>query len=248
MNYDKFAPVLGDWGPKLQPFIESKECDILYAKLKEDAKRGINIAPLSSNIYRAFKETPYKDLKVVFWLLDPYPKWIHGHSRKDKGYPIADGIAMSCAITEKEQPSLELFYNAIEDDLFGGLKLDYDRQMDLKYLCNQGVMMLNTALTVEAEKTGSHTKIWRPFMKYLCEEIFSAYNNGLIFVLCGKVSQEMAAYLNPLQHYIINLEHPAFAARKNRPWEHQKVFSKANYLLKTNNNTEVSWLSSPAPF
>lgn len=242
MNYSKFEPLLGDWGEKLKPFIESEECDKMYDLLKQDAKRGKKIFPLSANVYRAFKETPFNDLKVVFVAYDPYAQM----SRD--GTVIADGIAFSCANTEKEQPSLELFYNGIEDDLYNGLKLDYLREPDLKYLCNQGIMMTNSALTVEKDKTGSHEKIWRPFMKYLYEEVFAKYNNGLVFVLAGKVSQELEKFINPLQHYIIKVEHPAFAYRQKRPWNHQKLFSQVNYILKTNNNIQLNWVLEEAPF
>lgn len=242
MNYSKFESLLGDWGPKLRPFIESEDCDKLYTQLKAEGKRGKKILPLSSNIYRAFLETPYSDLKVVFVLLDPYP------TIKKDGTIVADGIAMSCANTEILQPSLELFYDAIEDDLYKGLNLHNERFPDLKYLCNQGIMLLNTALTVEANKTGSHTELWKPFMKYLYEEVFAKYNNGLIFVLCGKVSQELAKYINPLQHYIYELEHPAFAARQMRGWKHEKIFSKINYLLQENNNIIPQWIYEKAPF
>ena len=157
MNYEKFEPLLGTWGMYLKPFIESNECDILYTKLKEDAKRGKKICPLSQETYRTFQETPKDDLKVVFVLMDPYP-WI----KKEKGVPtiVADGIAMSCSHTAHPQPSLELFYDGIIDDLYKKDKeFVPERLNDLKYLCNQGVMMLNTALTVEVNKVGSHTKV-----------------------------------------------------------------------------------------
>jgi len=245
MNYDKFAPLLSDWGPKLKPFIESEECDKMYAKLKDESKRGKKIFPLSQNIYRAFLETPYKDLKAVFVLLDPYPsvKVIGGEQ-----IPVADGIAMSCANTGILQPSLELFYNAIEDDLYKGLDLEMERFPDLKYLCNQGIMLTNTALTVEKDKTGSHKAIWHPFMRYLYEDVFAQYNNGLIFVLCGKDSQEFAKWINPMQHYIFELEHPAFAARQMRPWDHKYIFSTINKFLMENNKEKVDWIYQKPPF
>lgn len=241
MNYSKFEQFLGDWGPHLQSFIEGEECDKLYAYLKAEKIRGKKIGPKYENTYRAFKETPFEELKVVFLLMDPYSKWVNNES-------MADGVAMSCSITGKLQPSLETFYDGIEDDLYKGLKLDYERFPDLKYLCNQGIMMLNTALTVERDKTGSHTKVWRPFMQYLCEEVFAKMPNGLIFVLCGQVSQEMAKYINPLQHYIFELEHPAFAARKMRAWKHEKIFSKINTILGQNNKFSPQWVYETPPF
>ena len=164
------------------------------------------------------------------------------------GIYVADGIAMSCSNTEKEQPSLTLFYDAIEDDIYKGLNLEMQRFADLKYLCNQGVMLLNTALTTEMNKPGSHKELWKPFMVYLLEEIFSKKENGIIFILAGKQSQYYAKYINPLQHYIIEVEHPAAASHKMRKWQHEKIFSKINYILKTNGKSEVDWVYEKPPF
>lgn len=241
MDYEKFEEALGSWGSKLKPFIESKECDAIYEFLKFEGRRGKRICPESINTYRAFKETPYDQLKVVWLLQDPYHQYRNG-------VYTADGIAMSCLNTGKLQPSLELFYGGMEEDLAGGLDLGMLRDPDLTYLCNQGIMMLNTALTVEEGKTGTHKDIWKPFTKYLLEEVLSKYNNGLIFVLAGKESQYFARCINPLQHYIIEVEHPAYASRQNRPWRTQGVFKKINKILKENNNYEPTWYFEEAPF
>jgi len=235
MNYEKFKPLLGTWGPYLKPMIESPEMDGIYAKLKEEAARGVKILPKSTNTYRAFAETPYNNLQVVFLLQDPYPSMINN-------VPVADGIAISCSNTGKLQPSLEQFYDAIEDDLYEGLDVKNGRNPDLSYLCNQGVMMLNTSLTVEYEKPGSHFNIWKPFTTYLFEEIFMHYNRGLVFVLCGEKSHQYEQYINPFQHWIIKVEHPAHAARKMRLWDHQNLFKKVNKVLLDNNNTTINWM------
>lgn len=242
MDFSKFEDQLGDWGPKLKPFIESKECDELYTFLKEEKRRGRKICPYWENTFRAFKETPYKDLKVVFILQDPYNRI------SSQGIMISDGVAMSCKNTGKLQPSLEKFYEAVEDDVFKGMNLNMIRNPDLTFLCNQGIMMTNTALTVEKDKPTSHGEAWKPFMKYMFEEVYSKYNNGLIFVLAGKQSQYFARYINPLQHYIIEVEHPAFAARKERKWRHDGLFSKINKILKENNNYEPIWDYEESPF
>lgn len=242
MDYEKFKMLLGDWGEKLRPFIESKECDILYAKLKEEVKKGKIICPLGNEVYRTFLETPISELKVVFMLLDPYPRVING-------IRTADGIAMSCSHTKNLQPSLELFYDGIIDDLYKKDKEFVPEKLnDLKYLCNQGVMMLNTALTVEKDITGSHTKIWRPFMKFLFEEVFNKMGRRLIFVLCGKESEKMEGFIDPLQHIILKREHPAFAARQERKWKHEKVFSQINWILDTDKIIKPHWMYEKAPF
>lgn len=241
MDYVKFEPLLGSWAPKMKPFIESKECDAIYEFLKAESQRGRKICPQSQDTYRAFLETPYEKLNVVFMLQDPYP-WIKF------GKYVADGIAMSCKNTGILQPSLDLFYDGMENDLYNGLNVNMVKTPDLSYLCNGGIMMLNTALTAEMNKPFSHTEIWKPFTKFLLEEVLAKYNNGLIFVLAGKQSQYFAKYINPMQHYIIEVEHPAAAAHKNRAWKHENVFSRINYILKQNNNYEPVWSYEEVPF
>jgi uracil-DNA glycosylase len=233
MNFEKFEPLLGDWAYKLKPFIESEQCDQIYAKLKADSQKGKVILPASQDTFRAFKTTPYKNLKVVFLMYDPYP-WVKN------GVPVADGIALSCKNTGILQPALEKFYEGIEDDT--GLNLTGERKADLEHLCVQGCMMLNTALTVEKDKVGSHYELWKPFTTYLFEEVFAKHNKGLIFVLCGKESHYYEKFIFPHQHYIIKLEHPAAAAHQLRMWKHEKVFSSINKLVKENYRTEIVWI------
>lgn len=240
MIYEKFKNALGSWAESLQPFIESKDCDEIYSTLKAQKDRGWISCPESINTYRAFKETPMDDVKVVFLLMDPYP-WF-----KD-GKFVADGIAMSCANTEILQPSLEKFYGGIEDDLYKGLNLQMLKSPDLKYLCNQGVMMLNTALTTRLNNTGYHTKLWAPFTKYLLEDVFSKIRHRVVFVLCGEKSQDFEGCINPLQHRIFKLEHPAHASYQKRPWIHDNIFTKCNKLLAEDEKT-VIWDYEEAPF
>jgi uracil-DNA glycosylase len=240
MNYDKFKDRLGSWGPYLKGFIESEKCDGLYRTLKEEAQRGRRIAPLSINTFRAFECTPYRELKVVFLLQDPYP-W---EKKIDNDWVlVADGIAMSSVTTGIIQPSLAKFYDGLEDDIFCGLNLNMPRVADLSYLCGRGVMMLNTALSVELQKPGSHFELWKPFTTYLFTDVFANYDRGLIFVLCGENSFYYERFINPLQHYLFKLEHPAAAAHSYREWKHGGIFKKINKLLMQNNNYVLDWVN-----
>jgi uracil-DNA glycosylase len=241
MKYENFGPLMGDWGEKMRPFIEGEDFDKIYDFLKFESRRGKKICPVNTETYRAFKETPFNDLKVVWLLQDPYPWFKNGEI-------VADGIAMSCSHTKEPQPSLEIFYDAIEDCYHKGLGLEMLRNQDLKYLCNQGVMMLNTALTCELNKSDSHTEIWKPWTKYLIEEVLSKYENGLIFVLSGGKSQYFEKYINPLQHYIFKTEHPAFAARKMRKWDYEGVFKMIDKILWENKKVKINWDYESAPF
>lgn len=234
MNYDKFKDQLGTWGEILKPFIVSPECDKIYAKLKEDAKKGIVICPDSKETFRAFKECPWEELKVVFLLQDPYP-WIK------KGIKVADGIAMSCKWTEICQPSLENFYTGIEDDLYNGLNLDMYRNPDLTYLANQGVLFLNTSLTVRANQIGSHQTLWKDFIEYTLK-LISLGKDNVVFVLCG---DEAKKYHNSIYgNYVVTCEHPARAAHIGGKWKHNNVFSTINSIHKD----KITWIYEEAPF
>ena len=108
MQWEKFKDLFHEsWHLKMQPFIESEACDNIYKFLKAESKRGKNIAPLSSNVYRCFIETPLDELKVVMLGMAPY------HTLK-QGSPVADGLLMGCSTTGILQPSLAQFYGAIE--------------------------------------------------------------------------------------------------------------------------------------
>jgi uracil-DNA glycosylase len=231
MNFDKVAPQLGEgWATKLKPFIESKEFDDIYAFLKQQSMDGRTICPHHSNVFRAFRETPYESLKCVFILQDPYP-WVKG------GKMIADGIAMSCSNTGICQPSLDLFYDGMADDL----EISVPHHPDLTYLCHQGVLFLNTSLTVELNKPSSHKGLWDKFMMFLVEEVINYYNTGLIYVSFGKNARLLTKAMMPFLHWGFEVEHPAAAAHKERAWKHENIFSKINKILRDCNNEKINW-------
>lgn len=239
MNFDKFKSQMHpSWWNKLKPFIESKECDKIYAYLKSESKRGKRIAPLSMHVWRCFLETPLDDLKVVMVGLCPY------HTLKNDA-PIADGLLMGCSITEQIQPSLEQYYGAVERDIYNGLNLDIIKDPDVSYLAHQGVLMFNAALTTEINKAGSHLDIWEPFVKYLFEEVIN--HLGVPVVFLGKDAVKYKKYTGIFTH-VFELSHPASAAYKHAEWDTEGVFSKLNVLLEENNGFSVQWLQVDVPF
>jgi len=243
LDWSKFEPQFGTWACKIKPFFMNGGFDPIYDYLKFESKRGIRIVPDSSNTFRAFKETPLNEIKTVLLGYCPY------HSIGKDGIPAADGLALSCSLTGKLQPSLELFYEAIEDDLHKGLNLTYEKNPDLTYLANDGVLLLNSSLTTEYMKAGKHQELWEPFTKYVIEECL-AYT-GIPIVLIGKDAQYYERYMTPLTHgVILKVEHMAFAARENRAWDHKNIFSKLNTILRQNNGKEfeVDWLNEKVPF
>jgi uracil-DNA glycosylase len=238
MKWENFKDQFHEsWHDKMQPFIESEDCDKIYAHLKERSKKGHLIAPASSNTFRAFKETPLTDLKVVMMGMCPYHTAINN-------VPVADGLLMGCSVTGKLQPSLEQFYGGIERELHNGLNLHYIKNPDVSYLAKQSVLMMNAALTTEINKAGSHIAIWEPFIKHF----FSCIETeGAPIIFLGKDAAKYKKYVGPFKWSFV-VSHPASASYKNTEWNTEGTFGKVNKILKDNNNFQINWLDEEAPF
>lgn len=232
---DKFHP---SWHAKMKGFIESKECDEIYAFLKTQSQAGKLIAPQSINTFRAFKETPLDELLCVLVGMDPYYKFVDGK-------PVADGLLFGCSITEKPQPSLEKFYGGIEKELFNGLNLNFINDWDVSYLAKQGVLMLNSALTVEKDKAGSHKDVWLPFTKFLLKEIIGP--TGVPVVFMGKEAQ---VYTGVVEHTnpTFEISHPASASYVGGLWDTKDTFTKVNECIWGSNKETIMWLNADVPF
>ena len=226
------------WHAKMRPFIESEECDKIYAYLKAESKRGKRVAPISMHVWRCFKETSLDDLKVVVMGMCPY------HTFKSD-LPVADGLLMGCSVTEQIQPSLSQFYGAMEREFYDGLNLSIIQNPDVSFIAHQGVLMLNAALTTEMNKAGSHIEIWEPFIKYLFEEIINHLGVPIIFL--GKDAARYKKYTGIFTH-VFEVTHPASASYKGTEWDTEGVFVKVNRLLEENNGFSVQWLDVDAPF
>lgn len=232
MNWENFKDNFHEsWHRKLKPFIESQECDKIYEFLKSESKRGKRIAPLSSNTYRCFLETPYDDIKVIMVGMCPYHTY-----RNDQ--PVADGLLMG-SVTGILQPSLEKFYEGIERELYNGLNLTYHKNPDISYLAKQGVLLLNAGLTVELNKAGSHNDLWEPFMKYLFEEVLDVLRVPVVFL--GKEATKIEKYVAPFT-WTFKVSHPASASYTGSEWSPEEVFKKVNKILKDTNNETLDWL------
>ena len=217
-----------DWYGLLNHFITKSEFQEILEKLVFEVEEGKRFVPKIKNTLNAFKECSFKDLKVVVIGQDPYP-WLY------KNHPdgtVADGLAFSCGHSMKIQPSLEYIYNAM------GKEPD-DRNPDLKYLANQGVLLLNSAFTVEVNKPGTHYHIWKPFMNIILDAI--CYNKpGIVFILLGKVAQQFEDVITE-DNLILKASHPASAGYNKVIWNCEDVFNKTNEYLKQRGKTIIQW-------
>lgn len=133
---------------------------------------------------------------------------------------------MDCSNTPdgRIQPSLEIFYRAIEKS-YGSMK---GCSPSLKYLLEQGVLLLNTELTCKLNKKGSHKGYWDSFQKFFLEYMSS--KTGIVYVLSGEISQSIKGYIQPLGNHIFETEHPAAAARQEREWNCFDIFKRIDLL------------------
>jgi uracil-DNA glycosylase len=239
MNWEKFKHHFHEsWHDVMRPFIESEECDKIYEFLKTEGRRGKKIAPLSFDTYKCFQETPLDEMKVVILGMCPYHTLFNGS-------PVADGLLMGCSTTGKLQPSLEQFYNALEEDLYNGLNLRIHKHPDVTYLAKQGVLMWNAALTTEINKAGSHMKLWEPFTKYVFENAIAPSRVPVVFL--GKEAAKFKRYMAPLT-WGFELTHPASASYKNTNWVSERTFSKINKMLRDDKKDGIDWMDEDPPF
>lgn len=242
MNFDKVKDQFGSWADALRPFIESDKMDKIFSFLKQRSVMGAVVCPHHTDVFRAFRECALDTLRCVVVGQDPYP-WI-----RDGSY-AADGLAFSCSHTGKLEPSLTALYEGMEDDLSEGMDLKMHRNPDLGYLARQGVLLLNSSLTVEKENIGAHAPfvagtervyLWEPFMHYVLDTVLNNHP-PVVFLFMGRQAQRYAKDPVPFHHRVLEVEHPAAASYHGGRWDHEKVFSRANAALKSLERTPIQW-------
>lgn len=223
---DKLTPP--GWSTKLRGFIQSTDFDKILQALYNEREDGKRFTPPLKQVFRAFEECPEKDLKIVVIGQDPYPH-----------LGVADGLAFSCANTGRPQPSLQNVFGAIQETVYPGETMDLNP--DLTRWANQGVLLLNKALTCQVDKVGSHYSIWNDFIVYLID-MLSLTNSGIIFILLGAKAQELESLIGQ-NHYILKASHPASAAYTKTVWDCNDVFNEANRLITQNNGKDyaITW-------
>jgi len=223
--YDKLEP--SGWAVKLRSFIYSSDFDNIITQLARLSLDGKRFTPTLKQMFRAFEECPLNELKVIVIGQDPYPQ-----------IGVADGIAFSCSNTMESQPSLEYMLNEINRTVYNGHPGSLD--LDLARWSNQGILMLNTALTTTVGKIGQHYPIWKPFLAYLFD--YLTWNEtGLVYIYMGKQAQEWSDAVND-NNYKFFVSHPASAAyNKQERWDSENVFVKANEVVEKQFNAKITW-------
>lgn len=191
----------GDWLKvidKQELFRVTKQVNSLY--------KTHQCEPAYSNIFKVFNITPYSELCVIFLGQDCYPQ---------RG--VSTGIAFgNKKAVVKLSPSLQIIKEAVIDFEVPHNLITFDPT--LEEWSKQGILLLNSALTVEVNKPNSHTVLWREFIIKFLKNL-SAINPGLIYVLWGSVAQSFSSYINK-NNVVYKIPHPAYYARTNTKIPH----------------------------
>lgn len=212
------------WGPQLINFIMASDFDDILSFLLREAQDGKRFTPKVKHLFKAFEVCPFDKVNVVIIGQDPYPQ-----------INVADGIAFSCSNFGKVEKSLDYMFKSI-----GKTTGSLNNDPDLTRWANQGVLLLNSALTTTIGKPGTHQFLWKPFIAYVLD--YLVWNRpNLIYVFMGKKAQDFAD-LVPDNNYKILVSHPASAAYNEEPeWESNDMWNKINKYLEENGRPQISW-------
>ena len=208
--------------------IDKRELESVLSKLGPEYKRK-PICPAQSDVFKAFKVCPYDKLKVVMLSQDPYPQ---------KG--VATGILFGNKEGTKDKdlsPSLQIVKEAAINFEIPHNCIIFDPT--LESWAKQGILMINSALTVEMNKIGSHVMLWRPFIASLLKKL-SENDTGIIYVLFGKQAQTFKPYINKQFNTVLEEDHPAYFARTGKAMPHT-VFEQISKLTKEMYGMPITW-------
>lgn len=215
------------WNRVFKSFMFSPDFDKILISLWEVNQNGKNFTPSLKNVFKAFELCPYNELKAVFVLQDPYPS-----------ENVASGIALSCDRLMKLQPSLSNVFKEVNKTVYNGEEVCVNP--DLTRWSKQGILLLNTALTTEVNRIGSHYELWKSFTAYLLDWL-NSYNPGLVYVYMGKKAESWITFANDNNHKFV-ISHPASAAyNKSKTWDCKDVFNQTSSILKEKYNFEITW-------
>lgn len=218
------AAINGDWLEALKDEFKKDYYKQLFEKVNEEYRTRL-IFPPANDIFNAFHLTPLKDVKVVILGQDPY----HGNNQ-------AHGLCFSVKPEVEIPPSLVNIYKELHDDL--GCTIP-DHGYLVKW-AKQGVLMLNTVLTVRAHQANSHQgKGWEQFTDAVIEAV-NAQDRPIVFLLWGRPAQQKASMLTNPQHLILKAPHPS-PLSAYRGFFGCRHFSQTNEFLKAHGVEPIDW-------
>ena len=216
--------ISNDWLPGLQQEFRKPYYKELYRFINEEYRTRV-IYPPADRIFEALHLTPLKNVKVVILGQDPYHEPGQAH-----------GLSFSVLPGTQIPPSLANIYQELHDDL--GCYIPNNGY--LKKWADQGVLLLNTLLTVRAHEAFSHRgKGWEPFTDAIIQAV-NAVDRPVVYLLWGRPAQEKRAMLNNPKHLVLTAPHPS-PLSAYRGFFGCRHFSRANDFLTAGGLTPIDW-------
>ena len=219
------AMIENDWLEAIQGEFRKPYYRELFQFIKEEYSRTV-VYPPADDIFNALHFTPLKDVKVLVLGQDPY----HGENQ-------AHGLSFSVPVSQKDiPPSLQNIYKELQEDL--GCYIPNNGY--LKKWADQGVLLLNTVLTVRAHQANSHQgKGWEQFTDAIIQAV-NAQDRPVVYMLWGRPAQSKIPMLTNKKHLILKAPHPS-PLSAYRGFFGCKHFSQANAFLEKNGIAPIDW-------
>lgn len=206
-------------------FFRSEKFKKVTEFLKEERQNGKNILPPRPSILRAFALTPPDNVKVVILGQDPYPTKGHAH-----------GLAFSVEPDVFPLPkSLQNIFKELEDDV-GSVH----ENGELTSWAEQGVLLLNTSLTVVEGSPNSHSYVGWGVLANEVLRFLNEYHENLVFILWGKLAQNKGTYIDESKHLVIKTPHPS-PLSAHRGFFGSNPFSSTNKYLMEHGKEPIEW-------
>jgi uracil-DNA glycosylase len=218
------------WREALKSEFERPDYQRMVSFLRSETERGAIVYPPKDLIFNAFNLTPLSKVKVVILGQDPY----HGPGQ-------AMGLSFSVPAGVKLPPSLKNIFAEIQNDIGGELRM----LGALDDWARQGVLLLNTVLTVENGLAASHAKKgWEAFTDGAIRQL-SAQRRGIVYMLWGSHAQKKISLINNRDNRVLTAPHPS-PLSAYRGFLGCKHFSKANHYLEECGDAPIRWAGQPA--
>ena len=201
-----------DYYQQLQAFVQKRRAEV-------------RVFPKEKNVFNALELTPFESVKVVILGQDPY-----------HGFGQAHGLSFSVQKGTPLPPSLKNIYKELQEDIGGELPIEGD----LTHWTKQGVLLLNTVLTVEEGNANSHKGMgWEILTNRLIESL-NELNHPVIFILWGKPAQDKEKLITNPNHVILKAPHPS-PLSAYRGFFGSKPFSRVNDILMQQGQSPIRW-------
>ena len=215
---------LGDWNTPLAPLFEDDRYKQIRSFLIEEYRNRV-IYPDMRDLYNCFRFTLFKDLRVVLLGQDPYHNVGQAHGLC---FSVQDGIPFP--------PSLVNIFKELKNDL----GFDVPKSGNLTKWANEGVLLMNTSLTVREHQANSHAKCgWSWFTDNVIK-IISEQKENVVFILWGGNARSKKPLIDTTKHFIIESAHPSPLSAYNGFFG-SKPFSRTNEYLESKGLVPIDW-------